>query len=68
MSAPRSADRVSILLGGVAAFIAAGRFNLRPVEPTPATTRRVLTSLAVLIAMALTTFVPTWYTMTHTQF
>ena len=58
----------NVLLGGVAAFIAAGRFNLRPVEPTPATIRRVLTSLAVLIVMALTTFAPTWYTMTHTQF
>lgn len=58
----------NLLLGGVAAFIAAGRWNLRPVAPAPVTTPRVLTSLAVLVAMAVLVFAPTWYTMTHAEF
>ena len=58
----------NLVLGGVAAFIAVGRSNKRPIAPTPLTTRRVLTSLAVLVVMVLTVIVPTWYTMTHAQF
>ncbi len=58
----------NIVLGAVAAFLAAGRFSLRPVEAAPLTTRRALISVAVLVVMALTMFAPTWYTMTHTQF
>jgi uncharacterized membrane protein YphA (DoxX/SURF4 family) len=56
---------VNLVLGAVAAFIAVGRSNRRPIAPAPLTTRRVLTSLAVLAVMVLTTIVPTWYTMTH---
>ncbi|MEV0566349.1 DoxX family protein [Dactylosporangium sp. NPDC050588] len=58
----------TVVLGGVAAFVAAGRSTMRPTEPARLTTRRALTSLAVLVGLALTTFVPTWYTMTHAQF
>ncbi|SEM87024.1 DoxX family protein [Nonomuraea pusilla] len=58
----------NLLLGGVAAFIAVGRWKLRPVAPAPITTSRVLTSVAVLVALALLAFVPTWYTMTNVQF
>ena len=59
---------VNLVLGGVAAFIAAGRSNLRPIAPAPITTSRVLRSLAVLGVLALSVFAPTWYTMTHVQF
>jgi uncharacterized membrane protein YphA (DoxX/SURF4 family) len=58
----------NLMLGGVAAFIAAGRSNLRPIAPAPITTSRVLKSLAVLGVLALSVFAPTWYTMTHVQF
>ncbi|MCW6008294.1 DoxX family protein [Micromonospora sp. CPCC 205371] len=58
----------NLVLGAVAAFIAAGRSNHRPIEPAALTTRRLLTSLAVLVVMVLTAIVPTWYTMTHGQF
>ena len=58
----------NVVLGGVAAFLAAGRFTMRPAGAAPLTTRRALTALAVLVVLALTTFVPTWYTMTHAQF
>jgi uncharacterized membrane protein YphA (DoxX/SURF4 family) len=58
----------TLVLGGVAAFIASGRSNLRPIAPAPITTSRVLGSLAVLGLLALTVFAPTWYTMTHVQF
>jgi hypothetical protein len=58
----------NLVLGAVCAFIAAGRWNLRRITPAPLTTARVLTSIAVLGLLVLTTFVPTWYAMTHSQF
>ncbi len=58
----------TLLLGGVAAFITAGRWKLRPIAPANITTSRARGSIAVLVAVALLTFVPTWYTMTHVQF
>jgi DoxX-like family len=58
----------NLVLAAVSAFIAVGRWNLRPIELAPLTTPRVLKSLAVLGVLALTTFAPTWYTMTHAQF
>ena len=58
----------NLVLGGVAAFIAVGRSNQRPFAQALLTTRRVLTSLAVLVVMVLTMIVPTWYMMTHAQF
>jgi uncharacterized membrane protein YphA (DoxX/SURF4 family) len=54
----------NLVLGAVAAFIAVGRANHRPIAPAPPTTRRVLISLTVLAVLTLTTIVPTWYTMT----
>ncbi|WP_431916430.1 DoxX family protein [Nonomuraea jabiensis] len=58
----------NLLLGGVAAFIAVGRWKPRPIAPAPLTTSRALTSFAVLVALALLACVPTWYTMTNVQF
>ncbi|MET7400319.1 DoxX family protein [Dactylosporangium sp. NPDC005572] len=58
----------NLVLGAVAGFIAVGRSHLRPLAPAALTTRRTLVSLAVIVVMVLTTIVPTWYTMTHTQF
>ncbi|GAA3467827.1 DoxX family protein [Nonomuraea roseola] len=58
----------NLLLGGVAAFIAVGRWRLRPVAPAIITTSGALKSFAVLIALTLLVFVPTWYTMTNVQF
>ena len=57
----------TVVLGAVAAFVAVGRSNHRPIAPEPLTARRVLTSLAVLVVMVLTVIVPTWYTMTPAQ-
>jgi hypothetical protein len=59
---------VNLVLGGVAAGIAAGRSNLRPVAAAPLTTPRLLASVGVLAVMALLVFAPTWYTMTHAEF
>lgn len=56
---------VNLVLGAAAAFIAVGRSNRRVISPAPLTTRRVLATLVVLVAMILTVIVPTWYTMTH---
>jgi hypothetical protein len=58
----------NLVLGGVAAFIAVGRWNLRPIAPAPITTARVVKSLAVLGVLAVAVFAPTWYTMTNVQF
>jgi hypothetical protein len=58
----------TVVLGGVASFIAVGRSSRRPIAPAPLTTRRVLVSLAVVVAMLLTTILPTWYTMTNARF
>ncbi|MFI7700214.1 DoxX family protein [Nonomuraea sp. NPDC049480] len=58
----------NLLLGGVAAFIAVGRWKLRPIAPAIITTSRALKSIAVLGALALLVFAPTWYTMTNVQY
>ncbi|MEV0202632.1 DoxX family protein [Nonomuraea sp. NPDC050691] len=58
----------NLLLGGVSAFIAAGRWKLRPIAPATITTSHVLKSSAVLGALALLVFAPTWYTMTNVTF
>ncbi|MEV4551393.1 DoxX family protein [Nonomuraea wenchangensis] len=58
----------NLLLGGVSAFIAAGRWKTRPVAPAPLTTSRALVSFAVLGALALLACAPTWYTMTDARF
>jgi uncharacterized membrane protein YphA (DoxX/SURF4 family) len=58
----------NLVLAAGAAFIAAGRSNLRPIAPAPITVPRALKSLVVLVVLVLLVFVPTWYTMTHVQF
>lgn len=58
----------NLVLGGVAAFIAVGRWNLRPIAPVPVTTAHVLKSFAVLGVLTVLVFAPTWYTMTNVQF
>ncbi|MEU4511136.1 DoxX family protein [Nonomuraea wenchangensis] len=58
----------NVLLGGVSAFVAAGRWKTRPVAPATLTTSRALASFAVLGALALLACAPTWYTMTSAQF
>ncbi|GAA3710862.1 hypothetical protein GCM10022224_090380 [Nonomuraea antimicrobica] len=58
----------NLALGGVAAFVAVGRWNFRPTAAATLITPHLLKSLAVLAMMALLVFAPTWYTMTHAQF
>jgi hypothetical protein len=58
----------NLVLAAVSAFIAVGRWNLRRIAPAPLTAPRVLKSAGVVGVLVLTTFVPTWYTMTHGQF
>ncbi|MET7465637.1 DoxX family protein [Nonomuraea sp. NPDC005501] len=58
----------NLVLGGVAAFIMVGRWNLRPIAAAHITTARVLKSIMVLAGLALLVFGPTWYSMTHVQF
>ncbi|NUW29985.1 DoxX family protein [Nonomuraea sp. SMC257] len=58
----------TVLLGGVSAVVAVGRWRLRPVAPATITTSGVLRSCAVLGALALLVFAPTWYTMTNVHF
>jgi hypothetical protein len=59
---------INLVLGGGAAFIAAGRSRLRPIAPAPISTSSVVKALLVVGALALFTCAPTWYTMTHVQF
>jgi hypothetical protein len=58
----------NLLLGAVSAVLAAGRWTKRPLAAEPLTTRRATAAAAVLVLLVVTTFVPTWYTMTHAQF
>ncbi|GAA2287202.1 hypothetical protein GCM10010149_36930 [Nonomuraea roseoviolacea subsp. roseoviolacea] len=58
----------TVVLGGVSAFVAVGRWKLRPVAPGAVTTAHVVRSVAVLGALALLVFAPTWYTMTNVHF
>jgi len=58
----------NLVLAAVSVFVAAGRWNLRRIAPAPLTARRLVRSLAVLVVLILTTFLPTWYTMTHAHF
>ncbi|MEV4472341.1 DoxX family protein [Nonomuraea sp. NPDC049504] len=58
----------NLLLGAPTAVVAAGRWRSRPVAPASLTRPRLLGAIAVLAAVVLLTFLPTWYTMTVTQF
>ena len=57
---------VNLVLGGVAAFIAYGRLLVTPIPPMSISTFRVIQGLAVLGALALVSFAPAWYRLTHT--
>jgi DoxX-like family len=57
----------NLVLGGIAAFIAYGRWFVRPIAPAPINTIRVVKGLAVLCALVLVGFAPVWYQMTHTH-
>jgi hypothetical protein len=58
----------NVVLGSACAFICVSRWNANPIEPASINTRKVLQALAVLAAIAIFTFTPTWYSMTHVQF
>jgi hypothetical protein len=66
--APRAVAWYAAVSQPLIVFVAAGRWKFRRITAAPLTTARVLGSLAVLGLLVLTTFVPTWYTMTHAQF
>lgn len=57
---------LNLVLGGVAAFIAYGRFT-RPIPPTPIRAFRLVAGSAVFVALALAGFFPVWYQLTHTH-
>jgi hypothetical protein len=58
---------VNLVLGGGAAFIAYGRWLVRPIAPAAINTFRVVSGLAVLGALAFAGFAPVWYQLTHTH-
>ena len=55
---------LNLVLGGVAAFIAFGRFA-RPIAPAPLSAFRLVTGSAVFVALAFAGFFPVWYQLTH---
>lgn len=55
----------NLVLGVVTAFVAYGRWFVRPITPASPNTFRVVMALAVLGALALGGYVPIWYQMTH---
>lgn len=57
----------NLVLGGIALFIAYGRFFVRPLTPAAMSTFRVLTSLAVFVALVLVDLAPVWYKLMHTH-
>jgi uncharacterized membrane protein YphA (DoxX/SURF4 family) len=58
---------INLLLGGVAAFTAYGRWLVAPIAPASISTFRVLKGLAVLGVLLLVNFAPLWHRMTHTH-
>jgi hypothetical protein len=56
---------VNVLLAGVSAFIAYGRWFVRPIAPVSITTFRALAGLAALGALVLVNFVPVLYKSTQ---
>jgi len=55
---------VNLIIGGVAALIAYGRFVL-PIQPKPVGAFRMVTGLAVFGMLVVAGFVPVWYQMAH---
>ncbi len=58
---------VNLVLGAGTAFIAYGRWFVRPIEPAPIRAFRVVSGLAVLCALVFVGFAPVWYQLTHTH-
>lgn len=58
---------MNLVLGGVAAFIAYGRWFARPIAPMPTSAFRVVKGLAVLGALVFAGCAPVWYQLTHTH-
>src|SRR5271154_359229 len=56
---------LNLVLGGVAAFIAYGRWFVIPIAPASISAFRVLKGTAVLGALVLVGFAPAWYRLTH---
>lgn len=56
---------INLLLGGVAAFTAYGRWLVAPIAAASINTFRVLKGLAVLGVLLLVNFAPLWYRTTH---
>ena len=57
----------NLVLGGGAAFIARGRWIVRPIAPASISTLRRLAGFAVLDALVLVGFAAVWYQLTHTH-
>ncbi len=57
----------NLVLGGVAAFVAYGRFIARPLPSTPISAFRTIQGLAVVCGLAIAGFVPVWYQLIHTR-
>ena len=58
---------MNLVLGGVAGFIAYGRFQVRPVSAAPINPQRLLAGLAVFGALVFVGFAPIWYQLTQTH-
>jgi len=58
---------VNLVLGGVAALIAYGRWFRRPIAPASINTFRVMKGLAALGMLVLVDFAPVWYRLTLTR-
>jgi DoxX-like protein len=58
---------LNLVLGGVAAFVAYGRFFVKPIAPASINTFRALKGLAVLGVLVLVGYAPVWYQSTHTH-
>lgn len=55
---------LNLVIGGVAALIAWGRF-VKPIAPAPIGAFRMVTGLAVFGMLVVAGFVPVWYQMAH---
>jgi DoxX-like family len=55
----------NVVLGGVAAFIAYGRWAARPIAPASPGTLQVLQGLAALAALVAIDLAPVWYRLAH---
>lgn len=58
---------INLVLGGVAAFIAYGRWFLKPIAPVSIDALRLVKGLALVSALVFVAFAPVWYRLTHIQ-